>query len=626
MKSINLKQGLIFLIICGLGVGTGFSVWNSVESKNIERVSVENESDIKANLIEANYKQVDLEKRKAFEPAKKLLLKRKVPFNPEILLSPTWRQQLSSNFSEMAEMQTSVILGNTLQGLEIADTIILPERVELTGDLVILANNLVFEGKQTVIKGVGKNVYIFPVKESFHLGKSFQETLQSKGIPTKSIPVINQRSNETFEFDEKFSGILTIRVNGQGYPEWLEKSKKTQTKSVLIKNTLDEAPCPSQTPTCNGNEGGQGEEGTPGIPAGNPVPPPVNGLDGSCILNSPNGLSGFPGDDGETGPDNAGMGGRGLVGGGGGTIMFNIAPPFQMGYVFDSIGGMGGKGGTGGYGATGSDGQEGGKGGNGQDCECRNGGAGSGADGKDGGRGGKGGRGGVGGPGGPGGPGGRIFVTAPFGFNSGRISTRVNGGYPGLGGNGGLGGYPGFSGEGGKKGTALGNYNCPSTGGMDGRRGRKLSTLGSGDRGENGTAGTITGETGEYHLEILPPPGYGDECNLGFSASDFTDFLSGNSDLNPDPYCCSNVEAGQCMLNGGTWIPSSCTCISPIVIDVAGNGFNLTDAQNGVLFDITNSGSPMQVAWTSANSDDAWLALDRDNNGKIDNGKELFDS
>lgn len=93
-----------------------------------------------------------------------------------------------------------------------------------------------------------------------------------------------------------------------------------------------------------------------------------------------------------------------------------------------------------------------------------------------------------------------------------------------------------------------------------------------------------------------------------------------------DNSCCSNYEASECTLNGGVWDEFSCTCISPIVIDVLGNGFNLTNAQNGVLFDILNTGSPRQVAWTAFNSDDAWLALDRNENDKIDNGRELFGS
>ena len=132
---------------------------------------------------------------------------------------------------------------------------------------------------------------------------------------------------------------------------------------------------------------------------------------------------------------------------------------------------------------------------------------------------------------------------------------------------------------------------------------------------DTGSTQTFTGGPGCFGNYYCPNNPSEPNCINHWAGESYCGF-GANFDTYPATGCPSQYfyDDGCCCGNGG----------SPIVLDVRGDAFDLTNAVSGVSFDLTGDRVSDHISWTAVNSDDAWLALDRNGNGMIDSGIELF--
>ena len=209
--------------------------------------------------------------RKNFEPGRDLLWRKGVPFDPEELLEPNWQRRLAPKFAEISEMQLVRRLGRRFKGVQLADVLYLPEKVELTGDTIIIANKVIFEGQHAVIKG-NYNVYFFPVETGGVLGTTLEAASKEQGLRFSTVSFNGSSAAKRFAprlLQDGWS--ITIDTSGRGRKEWLEEQNKARRvnfkKASLQGDTVD----------TSGQAGSTGPTGQQGPPTNNGSQDPFSG-------------------------------------------------------------------------------------------------------------------------------------------------------------------------------------------------------------------------------------------------------------------------------------------------------------------------------------------------------------
>ncbi|MEW6211452.1 MAG: hypothetical protein AB1631_24010 [Acidobacteriota bacterium] len=172
-------------------------------------------------------------RKRDFEPIRRLLIEKGVPFDPDVLLSQDWPIRLAPVFAQMPEMQEVRFHETPIKGVLMAKTLYLPEKVETTGDTIIIAENIVFEGNDSVIRG-NHILHFLPFRKVSHLGMTVKEfrTRQQKEMKRLGIegPICLPKEPVA---EERWK-VTTIPVSQENQLIWLNQSDIRQGATIRL--------------------------------------------------------------------------------------------------------------------------------------------------------------------------------------------------------------------------------------------------------------------------------------------------------------------------------------------------------------------------------------------------------
>ena len=136
---------------------------------------------------------------------------------------------------------------------------------------------------------------------------------------------------------------------------------------------------------------------------------------------------------------------------------------------------------------------------------------------------------------------------------------------------------------------------------------RRMETFGQGPARETSAAA----QTGATEIDVQVPAGTSMELEI----------VTGRIEMRVDESSGEiRVELQRVRLSIGPEPPQQES--DPLVLDLDGDGIDLRGPDGGARFDIAATGQAVATGFVQG--DDALLALDRNGNGRIDDGRELF--